>query len=179
MKKFIMGVFPSREDAEKAIHHLHKELKIDKDEISYVYKNTEGSIEEVPIKEVSSDTPDEGARKGAKVGGTIGALAGIAAVAGFIPPVGPLIASGSLATMLGFTTAVGTTTIGAVTGAAAGGLIGALMNIGIGEEKARRYADRVEAGDILVSVHTDKDADTAKVMTQYGAVDINSYRAVG
>ncbi len=82
------------------------------------------------------------------IGGTIGALAGIAAVAGLIPGVGTLVAGGALASMLGLTSAVGTAAVGAAAGAAGGGIIGGLATMGVGREKAQEYSDRVSAGDV-------------------------------
>lgn len=58
---------------------------------------------------------------GAVVGGVLGMLLGLGALA--IPGVGPVIAAGSLATMLG------TASIGAITGALLGGLVSLLLVI--------------------------------------------------
>lgn len=168
-----IGVFTDRSNAEAAINRLHNELQIPNDDISYIYRNTDGEVQEVDAAHISTDTPAEGAGKGAMIGGSIGALAGIATVAGVIPVIGPLFAAGPLAAALGLTGALGTTAAGAATGAAAGGIIGALANLGVGEEKAQRYADRVGAGDILVAAHTDKDART--VLEECGAIDTDVY----
>ncbi|MEK7099906.1 MAG: hypothetical protein AAB883_02095 [Patescibacteria group bacterium] len=175
MKKFTIGVFGAREDAEKAINRIHNELGVPSSDISYLYKNTEGDVHEIHAGDVASDTPVEGATKGAAIGGALGAIAGIAAVAGIIPVVGPLFAAGPLAVALGLTGAVGTTAAGALTGAAAGGLIGALANMGVGEENAKRYADRVEAGDILVSAYADETVDVRALLDEAGALDTESY----
>jgi hypothetical protein len=62
-------------------------------------------------------------------------------------------------------------------GAAAGGLIGALVGMGIPEYEAKRYEGRVKNGGILVSVHCDNSEwiDRAKdVLKQAGAEDISS-----
>lgn len=173
MKYMTIGIFSDRSNAEAAINRLHNELKIPNDDISYIYRNLEGDVMEVDANEISTDTPAEGAKKGAVIGGTIGALAGIATVVGVIPVIGPLFAAGPLAAALGLTGAVGTTAAGAATGAAAGGMIGALANLGIGQEKAQHYSDRVGAGDILVAVHT--EADARQIMTESGAVETDLY----
>ncbi|MES2994695.1 MAG: DUF1269 domain-containing protein [Patescibacteria group bacterium] len=175
MKKFTVGVFAAREDAEKAINRLHNELTIPNEDISYLYRNSEGEVREVHAEHIATSTPVEGAGKGAAVGGAIGALAGIAAVAGVIPVIGPLFAAGPLAVALGLTGAVGTTAAGAMTGAAAGGLIGALANMGIGEERAQRYADRVSAGDILVAAYADEGTDVQSLLTDAGALETETY----
>jgi len=175
MKKFTVGVFSAREDAEKAINRLHNELKIPTNDISFLYRNSEGEVREVHAGDVATSTPVEGAGKGAAIGGTIGALAGIAAIAGFIPVVGPLFAAGPLAAALGLTGAVGAAATGAITGAAAGGLIGALSNMGIGQERAQRYADRVSAGDVLVAAYAEEDIDPRPLFEDAGALEVESY----
>lgn len=175
MKKFTVGIFQAREDAEKAINRLHNELSIPNSDISYLYRNTDGEVLEVEAHHITTDTPVEGAGKGAAVGGTLGALAGIAAVAGIIPVVGPLFAAGPLAVALGLTGAVGTTAAGALTGAAAGGVLGALVNLGVGEERAQRYADRVNAGDVLVAAYAEETVDVRGVLESSGAIDIENY----
>ncbi len=57
MKKVTIGTFASRGDAERAINHVHNELDVDKEDISYIYKNTEGDIKEVDSAKISSDKP--------------------------------------------------------------------------------------------------------------------------
>lgn len=175
MKKFTIGIFANREDAEKAINALHTALDIDNDDISYIFRNTEGEVREVSANQIAGDTPVEGAEKGAAIGAGVGALAGIAAIAGVIPVVGPLFAAGPLAAALGLTGAVGTTVAGAATGAVAGGLIGALVNLGVGEENAQRYADRVHAGDVLVSAYADEEKDVHQVFVDNGALETEAY----
>lgn len=177
MKRLNIGIFTNREDAEKAINYVHNQLGIANDDISFLYRNQEGEVREVAAGDVSSKTPAEGAEKGAVIGGGIGALAGIAAVAGFMPVVGPLFAAGPLAAALGFTGAVGTAVAGAATGAAAGGIIGALANLGIGKEHAQRYADRVNAGDVLVSAYADEGIDVRAAFTECGALETEAYAA--
>lgn len=79
---------------------------------------------------------------GASLGGLAGLLVGAAALA--IPGVGPFIAAGPIAAVLG----------GMVAGSAVGGVIGALSSVGVPEEYARDYAARIEEGQSLVSVRT-------------------------
>ncbi|MDB5259112.1 MAG: signal transduction histidine kinase, LytS [Candidatus Taylorbacteria bacterium] len=177
MKHLITGIFESRDAAEKAINHIHNELKIPNEDISFIYRNTKGEIREVDTSAISTNTPAEGAKTGAAVGGTLGAIAGLAVVAGLIPVIGPVFVAGTLASALGIglTGAVGTTIAGALTGAAAGGLVGSLASMGVGKENAQRYADRVLAGDILVAVYSTDPANVATLMDKTGAVEINKY----
>jgi hypothetical protein len=87
-----------------------------------------------------------GAGTGGVVGGTIGLLAGIGALA--IPGVGPFIAAGPLMAALS----------GAAAGAAVGGIGGALVGLGIPEIEAKRYAGKLEGGNVLVAVHIENHA---------------------
>lgn len=54
-------------------------------------------------------------------------------------------------------TALATTAAGGIMGAAAGSLIGALVGLGIPEEKARVYNERVTRGEYLVIVEGSED----------------------
>lgn len=102
---------------------------------------------------------------GLGVGAAVGWLAGIGALA--IPGVGPLIAAGPIMAALG----------GAAVGTAAGGIIGALVGLGIPEFEAKRYDAKIREGNILISVHTDdsKQRDAAKdVFKRHNAEDISS-----
>jgi hypothetical protein len=175
MKKFTVGIFENREDAEKAINRAHNELHISTDDISYIYRNSEGEVKEVHPGDIATSTPAEGAGHGAAVGATVGAIAGLATVAGIIPVIGPLFAAGPLAVALGLTGAVGTTAAAAATGAVAGGLIGALMHMGVGEENAQRYADRVHAGDVLVAAYAEDSIDVRQLFMDNGAIETEGY----
>lgn len=84
-----------------------------------------------------------GAATGGLLGGTLGLLVGIGALA--IPGVGPLIAAGPLLAALS----------GAAAGAAVGGIAGGLIGLGIPEIEAKRYANRIEEGNILISILTE------------------------
>jgi len=66
---------------------------------------------------------------------------------------------------------------GAAIGGTAGGLIGALTDMGMPEFEAKRYSNKIGQGNILVSVHTDdsKQRDVAKdIFKRNGAEDISS-----
>lgn len=114
-----------------------------------------------------AEAAGEGAVAGGVLGGVLGLLAGVGAFA--IPGLGPVIAAGPLAAGL----------IGAAVGAAGGGLIGALVEWGVGEEEAEFYLEGVRRGGTLVAVRTaDEQADAvAALMDQPGLVDIE--KAVG
>lgn len=175
MKKTIIGVFANREDAEKAINYIHNKFSVPNEDISYIYRNTKNEVKQVDAKDISSNTPGEGASKGASAGAVVGALAGIAATVGIIPIVGPFFAAGPILAALGVAGAVGTTAAGAVGGAVVGGVIGALANVGVGKEKAKRYEDYVIAGNILLAVNSESSGPIESAMVGHNAVDVETY----
>ena len=106
-----------------------------------------------------------GVTAGGVVGGTLGLLAGIGALA--IPGLGPFIAAGPIMAALA----------GLGVGGAVGGLIGALVGMGIPEYEAKRYEGRLKNGGILLSVHCDTSAEISRakeVLKETGADDISS-----
>jgi hypothetical protein len=175
MKKTIIGVFANREDAEKAINYIHNKFAVPNDDISFIYKNTKNEVRQVDASEISTKTPAEGASRGAGTGAVLGAIAGIVATAGVIPIVGPFFAAGPILASLGIVGAVGTTAAGAVGGAVLGGVIGALANMGVGKEKAKRYEDYVVSGNILVAVNAEKNGPVESALVGHNAVDVETY----
>jgi len=106
-----------------------------------------------------------GLASGAVLGGTLGWLVGIGALA--IPGLGPFIAAGPIMAALA----------GVGAGAVTGGLVGALTGMGIPEYEAKRYEGRVRGGGILLSVHCDSSdwvASAKRVLEHTGAEDIAS-----
>src|SRR5580704_11242763 len=106
-----------------------------------------------------------GAGTGGVVGGTIGLLAGIGALA--IPGLGPFIAAGPIMAALS----------GGAIGAGVGGLTGALVGLGIPEYEAKRYEGKVKEGGILISVHSESNDETNRaknIFKEEGAHDISS-----
>ena len=106
-----------------------------------------------------------GVISGGAIGGTLGLLAGIGALA--IPGLGPFIAAGPI---MGALAGVGA-------GGAVGGIVGALVGMGIPEYEAKRYEGRVKDGGVLLSVHCDtsEEIDRAKeILKRTGADDVSS-----
>lgn len=130
----------------------------------------------LPDKNTSKDFAYEKhtkAPEGASIGGTVGI--GVGAVLGWlvgigslaIPGVGPFIAAGPIMAALSV----------AAVGAAAGGLTGALIGMGIPEYEAKRYEGKIKGGCVLISVHAaNSDAiDQAKeIFEEAHAEDISS-----
>jgi hypothetical protein len=177
MKQLAIGVFEDRAQAEDAISRLHADMNVPTDDISYIYRNADGDVHEVDAAAVTDDAGahavGSGLGRGAVIGGTIGALAGLAAVAGVIPVIGPLLAAGPIAAALGFTGAAATTVASAATGAIAGGLVGALVKLGVNKDQAEHYAGRIADGDILVAAYAEEDP--RPIFSAAGALETELY----
>ena len=106
-----------------------------------------------------------GAGTGAVVGGALGWLAGIGALA--IPGVGPFIAAGPVLAALS----------GLGVGGAVGGLAGGLIGAGMPEYEAKRFEGRIRKGGALLSVHCDnaeREKAAKRILDNTGAQDISS-----
>src|SRR4029078_5627649 len=106
-----------------------------------------------------------GAGTGALLGGALGWLTGIGALA--IPGLGPLIAAGPIMAALS----------GAAVGGTLGGLTGALVGMGIPEYEATRYEGKVKGGRALISVHSEDGDETKRakeIFERAGAEDIST-----
>ncbi len=148
-RKRAIGVFSHRRDAEAALTEL-RDARFPMDRVSLVAKNA-GENDRIAGVDMSSRTgnkADEGAKAGAATGGALGGLGGLLVGLGAlaIPGIGPVVLGGTLATTLA------TTLAGGAIGAAAGGLTGALVGLGIPEERAEVYNERVARGDYLVMI---------------------------
>jgi hypothetical protein len=78
-------------------------------------------------------------------------------------------------------TALATALTGGAIGAAAGGLGGALIGVGIPEQRARHYNDRVARGGYLIMVDgTEEEIRRAEaILTRWGIEDWGIYDAPG
>jgi hypothetical protein len=165
MKASVYCIVKTVEQAESIILDL-KEHGFSSDAISVLLPDKRGTRDFA--HEHSTKAPEgatTGGVAGLGVGAALGWLAGIGALA--IPGVGPFIAAGPIMAALG----------GAAVGTAAGGVIGALVGLGIPELEAKRYDDKVRGGNILMSVHTHdgKERDVAKdILKRHNADDISS-----
>jgi len=135
-------------------------------DISVLMPHNEGSKEFAAEKNTKApEGAATGAGTGLVVGGALGWIVGIGALA--IPGVGPFIAAGPIMAALA----------GAGVGSAVGGVAGGLIGMGIPEYEAKRYEGFIKKGGILLSVHTD-NADSTKrakeILTRTGAADISS-----
>jgi hypothetical protein len=161
----VFGIYATAGTAEAAVDHLLAR-GFSNSAISVLLPDNEST--RAFAHEKSTKAPEgttTGVATGGVVGGTLGLLAGIGALA--IPGVGPLIAAGPIMAALA----------GLGVGGAIGGLLGALVGMGIPEYEAKRYEGAVKEGGTLLSVHCDtsEQIDIAKIaLRETGAKDISS-----
>ena len=148
----LTGSFRDRASAERAYDSLLKD-GYTKDEINVIMSDDTRKQYFSKTTETTDlgNKAAEGGLAGATVGGAVGAIAGVLAVAGTlaIPGLGLVLAGPVAAGLAG---------LGA--GAAAGGLVGALIGAGIPEERAKTYEKDIKAGGIVVGV-TPRSIDDA------------------
>lgn len=170
----VFGIYPNYSSVELAVDSL-RAANFRNTDISVLFPENAGapslpggSVAKSLGMEKGTKAPEgatTGAGSGAVIGGTLGWLAGIGALA--IPGIGPFIAAGPLVAALA----------GAGVGGAVGGIGGALVGMGIPEYEAKGYESRVGTGGILLSVHCD-DEEWAKraqeVLERTGAEDISA-----
>ena len=153
-----VGVFTHRRDAEQALHEL-RDSGFPMDRVSVVVRDADGNdnIAGASVGEQVGNKADEGATVGLLSGGALGGLTGLLVGLGAlaIPGIGPVMLAGATATTLA------TTLAGAGIGAVTGGLLGGLLGLGIPEERARVYNERVERGHYLVIV----DGSESEILT--------------
>jgi len=160
------GVFESRERAEKAIADL-KAAGFDENQIGMVYRNAKG--ETVKTGAADDTYAEEGATIGAVAGAASGAAIGAGILAGVIPVIGPVLALGTLGTLL----------VNAAGGAAIAGIAGALIGWGIPEEDASFYESEVKAGRYLVTVEANgREAEAKSILHRTGGFDRLGWAAV-
>lgn len=167
------GLFYSHGEAEAAVRGL-KDAGFNEDRISVIARDA-NKVDGVETTEKVGNKADEGAAAGALTGGALGGITGLLVGLGAlaIPGIGPIIFAGAEAT------AIATTLAGGAIGAATGGLVGALIGLGIPEEKAKVYSDRVSGGSFLVMVTgTEAEAKRAEsIMQRCGVEEFGIYNA--
>jgi hypothetical protein len=164
-KTSVFGIYGSRESVERAIDTFLTS-GFGTSDVSVLLPENLGSKPIATHKETKApEGATAGGGAGAVIGGTLGLLAGIGALA--IPGVGPFIAAGPIMAALA----------GLGVGGAVGGFAGALIGMGIPEYEAKRYEGRIQKGGILLSVHCDTSDQVKRgkeIMKNTGAEDISS-----
>jgi heat induced stress protein YflT len=159
------GIYRDRQTAESAVDRLLASGFRNED-ISVLLQDNTGTKDFAHEKQTKApEGTTTGVVAGGAIGGTLGLLAGIGALA--IPGLGPFIAAGPIMATLA----------GVGSGGVVGGIIGALVGMGIPEYEAKRYQGRIKEGGILLSVHCDNSDWVKKakdLLRHTGAEDISS-----
>lgn len=154
MLKTVIGLFDSRDQAEKAASDLRGSGF--SDEISILAADKDKKAHK------TGETGAGSLTSGVTAGGVLGGLAGLGLGAGAlaIPGIGPIIAAGPIA--------------GLVSGALTGGVAGGLVDWGVPAERGKFYEDKVKEGKILASVRSDegKINSAADILRRNGARDV-------
>jgi hypothetical protein len=137
-----VGVFTDRARAEYAVEELVRNGFM-RDEVRFVFPPSEEGAEEQSFVPARSKAA-EGAQIGAAIGLGVGALVGAAAVSFFVPEVGPFLAGGFPAVLLG-----------CAAGATTGGVLGALIGMSVPEDDARVHERRFHLGHTFVIVEAE------------------------
>lgn len=170
----VSAVFANRTQAEQALVELRR-MGVADANLSVLTRHFDepqfagGGGGPAVIDEVRrADDLADATGKGLLGGAGVGALFGLAAA--LIPGVGPFIAAGSLATLLGATG--GAVAAGAIVGATSGAIAGALSRAGYPETEARWYGQEIERGGIMVAIDAHNapisDAEIRDVLVRFG-----------
>jgi hypothetical protein len=161
----VFGIYPSYTAVEIGVDEL-RAAGFRNADISALFPENVGTRDFAHEKNTKApEGATTGAGTGVVLGGAMGWLLGIGAIA--IPGLGPFIAAGPIMAALA----------GAGVGGAVGGITGALIGMGIPEYEAKRYEGRVKDGGILLSVHSDSSDWTKRakeILKRTGAQDISS-----
>jgi hypothetical protein len=164
-KTVVIGVIETQVQAENIVQELER-AGVATGDISAIFPDRHGGKDFA--HEHHTKAPEgaiAGVAGGGVIGGTIGLLAGIGALA--IPGLGPFIAAGPLMAALS----------GAAAGAAVGGVAGALIGMGIPEIEAKMYEGKLRGGNILIAAtvpNSDQEKIAKEVFRRQGAHDISS-----
>jgi len=166
----VYGIYRDEEQVTYAIDKM-LEIGFRNEDISVLLPDNQGTKDFAHEKHTKApEGTATGATAGGAIGGTLGLLAGVGALA--IPGLGPFIAAGPIMAALA----------GVGVGGTVGGVIGALVGLGVPEYEAKRYEGRIKAGGVLMSVHCDNSdwAGKAKdLMKATGAEDISASGEAG
>src|SRR5436190_19835788 len=145
----VVGIFDDRSQAELAVDDLIQ-VGFSHGDVGFAIRGHD-AVEGGMITDAAGAKDGSGAlagmTAGAVAGGVLGALASL-----IIPPLGPVLVGGMLATAAEFAGA----------GMAVGGILGAMTGLGISQDEAVYYEEQFNAGKAIVTVRTgDASADEA------------------
>ena len=161
--KVVIGLVESQARAESVVNEL-RNAGFSTSDVSVLFPDQAGTRDFAHEKNTKApEGAVTGVGAGGVIGGTLGLLAGIGTLA--IPGLGPFIAAGPIMAALS----------GAAVGATVGGIAGALIGMGVPELEAKRYAGKVQSGNILISVHVEDSQEVGRakrVLETAGAQDV-------
>ena len=164
MSHAVLCIADSEARAERIVRDL-RHAGFTEESISLVFPGADATTE--VAHEAHSTAPEDvsaGVGTGALVGGTIGWLSGVGAIA--VPGLGALVAAGPILATLSAATA----------GATVGGIAGARVGYAVPELEAKLYEGKLAGGNFLISVHTTSVAQQAHardVFANNDATDIS------
>jgi hypothetical protein len=157
----ITGLFNDRDSAERAYNAV-TERGYDKGDVNLVMSDATRKKHFASGDETElGNRATEGAGIGSAIGGTLGAIAAAIATVGTtlaIPGLGLIIAGPAAAALAG---------LGA--GGLTGGVVGALIGLGIPEERVKHYQNGIDQGGILMGVKTRSAEDAAHFEKEWKA----------
>ncbi|GAA6623381.1 hypothetical protein NUACC26_092060 [Scytonema sp. NUACC26] len=141
------GVFSHRSEAEYALTTL-RDANFPMNKVSIIARDGQHDIAGIETQPSTGNSANAEAAAGAVTGTILGGITGLIVGLGTLafPGVGSVLLAGEIISTVGATAA------GAGIGAATGGLLGALLALGIPEERAKVYSDRVLKGNYLIIV---------------------------
>lgn len=168
MKRVVISLFKDTKNAGEAIADLKTKGYIQ--DISVVAKKEgDDDVRSHQLKQDVSQGTQVGAVSGGVAGAFLGLLAGLATV---------VLPGGLVLTVAGPLT-LSWIAGGTATGALGGGLIGALVDWGLPEEKAKLFSDRVLKGEAIVAVTIDDQSEHEKkvfnVLTDHQVESMESF----
>lgn len=182
MKQTTIGVFEERSIAEQAIDRVYTQLNIPAEDISFLYRNTEGEVREVKTDAlIDNQVSSLGVNItiGALAGLVIGGAVGVTTVLGFTAFLQGLVAVGPLASILAAAGITGNLAIifgTAIIGAVLGVLGGAIGELYMSSQRMRIYSDNAEPKNVVVAVIAPEKTDVLSLFRTLGAFDTRVYR---
>jgi uncharacterized membrane protein len=155
MKHVVFAVFGDKRNADVAIASLGDMDSSLREHISVIVHRDVANVAALDELVQHAERPDEtDATHGRILGASLGAATGAMLGALFAGPLG-LLGGGPIAGLV----------FGAATGTLHGALAGGLVGAGLPDHTLRHLADRIQAGDVLVTVQTPDRATEERVMT--------------
>jgi hypothetical protein len=155
----VVGVFHDLQAARNAVEELRR-AGFDEDQIGVAAR--EGMSVAQTDTAATGSRWEEGAVAGVATGAGVGALWAVGIAAHVLPPLGPVILGGLLASVAA----------SAAGGATVGGLVGALVGLGVPEHEARYYESEFHAGRTLVSVRAPgRYEEASAILRRHGAAE--------